>query len=952
MAEFIGREDWIERFRTFVDARDLPADERIWRIEAGPGVGKSALLRHFADLREAARGAHAVLDFDGQSFLTGEDVLQAILRGAKNLPAGASTGERFAEAAVEGAKHGKGVVKLAADLISPGSGVAAGLAETVLGLLGTVAEKPSQRSESQIKGHPELYLIERLRAASDKTPILFLDTFEHAYLKKVTSKLRFGHDVQEGEPRDQSMAPWLNDLVAWLAARGWRIVIVARDFMGAFATQTLPRFTKAEIEKAIDSRSDLARRVEQDRAGAVKLLERLSFGGNALWLTVAMNWLARELSFGTLVSEAAERADEEFSRDDPADPGRFHGVAHARGKLVLLERALRLDAQNDKLWLLALPATLAPQTPNVLFGAQEGARILFAAAAAGLLRPAEKDGARGLHEEIRDLLESDARRRGLWEGDEAKQAHGRLWTHLKERIEARLTPELRGRLEHFISAGSEIQEAGQLNGEVVALTGPSALVEATRHRILAWEGRLDLGVTPRSFELAVLGSASLDPILKYKIATQLDALSDLQIELLAEQFLEERERWRELFGADVEAKIHSRQCAGHSGVFYDVDYWRGQARTSGMLGDHKALLFALDQRPGGEEEAQSYRLWCAEALAADPSDDAQDFRSGVLLDAAGNALRQGGPGLKMLDAVIQEYGTSRSTAQRERAARGALVKAVTLKSADPASAASAFEDVVSRFGGDASWSVRRHACKARFLRAWSEASEDESSNRSESLTQFLRVAREVAAVSPLKPDDQEIAVAATQNALVACQELKRPLQAVSALATLGRVAFDDRALARRAFALRSQAPLWLWRAGRPAQAVSAAADLAREAAAAADPEILGQAAGLRQNLAELRLAQGDPAAPANLRACRDEAPDAPRKALFGFYLWVAGAAAPEEALDALRALPAEWSLDWGFEEIRPAFEALPEPKRSAALAGLAFFERRAGLEPLEAALAG
>lgn len=71
-----------------------------------------------------------------------------------------------------------------------------------------------------------------------------------------------------------------------------------------------------------------------------------------------------------------------------------------------------------------------------------------------------------------------------------------------------------------------------------------------------------------------------------------------------------------------------------------------------------------------------------------------------------------------------------------------------------------------------------------------------------------------------------------------------------------------------------------------------------------------------------------------------------------FLLWLAEAdTTQDDVLAAIRALSAEVEFSWGWDDIRPLVDKLPEPRKTQAECFIAFFEQHHDIAQLESCLA-
>ena len=192
MQQFIGREDWLNRFKDYLSQEKGV----VWRITGQPGIGKSTLLRRFEHTCEHAERPNVWLDLENFTPAQGLEVLAAMASAARFFDT-EKANKGWKEKAGEGFKTVSGgligALELGKDLI-PGGGLAVGAAKVLVGLGEGVAGSAAQISENAAANHPELYLLEALAKAGEKLPVCLIDTYEHILRNdlKIQSRLVLG----------------------------------------------------------------------------------------------------------------------------------------------------------------------------------------------------------------------------------------------------------------------------------------------------------------------------------------------------------------------------------------------------------------------------------------------------------------------------------------------------------------------------------------------------------------------------------------------------------------------------------------------------------------------------------------------------------------------------------------------------------------------------------------
>jgi hypothetical protein len=363
MPQFIGREDWLQRFKGYLQQQQGV----IWRVTGQPGIGKSTLLRQFEYECEQLERPNVWLDLESFTPAQGLEVLAA-MAGAARFFDTEKANKGWKEKVGEGFNTGSGFLLGALELgkgLIPGGELIAGGAKVLVDLGAGVAGSAAQTSENAAAAHPELYLLDTLAKAGEKHPVLLVDTYEHILRNdlKVQSRLVLGYgQAREGSVKTLRLSEWLHELFEYLQAKGWRIVIAGREVPRSKPDDQLPRFSRDEILQAARIRPALAEYLPTQESAIAAVLSTLSFEGNPLWLQVAMNLLENLLAEGKDLAQLAQQPDhlhECFEKKDWRDSGDDEGIEHGRCKLNLINTLTsHIEGLDEQAWKIALPRVL------------------------------------------------------------------------------------------------------------------------------------------------------------------------------------------------------------------------------------------------------------------------------------------------------------------------------------------------------------------------------------------------------------------------------------------------------------------------------------------------------------------------------------------------------------------------------------------------------------------
>ncbi|WP_020561360.1 tetratricopeptide repeat protein [Thiofilum flexile] len=566
MPQFIGREVWLQRFQDYLNA----PHGTIWRITGQPGIGKSTLLKQFEHICTEQQRPNIWLDLEGFSSTQGLEVLAAFARAAQFFDT-EKTNKSWKEKAGEGFKTVTGgivgALELSKDLIPAGEAVVGG-AKILVGLAEGVAGSAAQLSEAAAAAHPELYLLEALVAAGKHRPVCLLDTYETILRADLTLKSRLVlgmGQAREASEKTYRAAQWLADVVEYLAQHGWRIIVGGREVPRSQADSQLPRFSEAEIIQAAQQRPALSAYIPEQSPALIQILDALSFGGNPLWLQVAMNLLENLLAEGKDLNELAQQPQYLqtcFEQEDPFDVGMYEGIEHGRCKLALIQTLTRsIQDLEGQAWKIALPRVLDKGIVTQLFEPTQANAILHNFNLAGVFR---KSGQQfRLHEEIRDLLLAYARSKGWLETEETRALHGKLWEYLN-----------------------------QTYAHNMANYPPLWMAEACYQRVMSGVGLVDKNIDQKTFWFEFGSSTYYDLNRKWQFVHRLHELSSEAIQNLRNQLVREKQRFYTLLGSATTDKLHQDLAEGIVTSPWEINYWQQRVNQYGLVGDYYALQIA------------------------------------------------------------------------------------------------------------------------------------------------------------------------------------------------------------------------------------------------------------------------------------------------------------------------------------------------------------------------
>ena len=591
---FIGRVEYLARFEQLMNADEGSS----WFIDGAPGIGKSTLLEEFGRRCEDQKRPWLLLSAKDLVIQNGLELLLTLAQGAQQLP-------QFWEAAGKVAGYYKaqpdavGLLGDAGEAAVHAIGGEGAVAKTagsaipfIARLLNHRAERERLKEEAAIAANAELYLLQALEAACRERPVILVDTFEHLLRnqQEISTRVRFVAGTAKGDtPAAASLAQWLHHLIEHFAKLGARVMVAGRDFPTGFHPKTLPNFDDEEMLQGARGNERLAAAAEDPVQSQylLKVLERLSFDGNPLWLRVGINLLEQLLAEGRDLAELAR--DEETLRRCFEEPGVDYsgalGDEHASCKLALLGRITsHVEGVQEKGWRIALPHYLDKEILEVLFG-EEAQAVREAYQFAGVFTAGWERFA--LHEQIRDLLLAEARHRGILTAPETHQLHTRL-------------------AKHYEHNGREMGDDGQLHWSDNRLA-----LEAAYHRLMNDTRFAAKGIEAESLWKELSASWYLTAEQKWALAGELANWKKQQLEELKAHWVWERQyNEAELGSAGARRLRHwlsTGQLDGLDGMQSNTEFWKSETQYCDNPNAWFYLGCALEHKGQPKEAEEAYR---------------------------------------------------------------------------------------------------------------------------------------------------------------------------------------------------------------------------------------------------------------------------------------------------------------------------------------------------------
>ena len=314
---------------------------------------------------------------------------------------------------------------------------------------------------------------------------------------------------------------------------------------------------------------------------------------------------------------------------------------------------------------------------------------------------------------------------------------------------------------------------------------------------------------------------------------------------------------------------------------------------AGEIAVYDALLLRY-----GDSSVPGVQEWCATAL----------FNKGGTL---ANKLNDPAGAVAVYDALLHRYGDSRVPGVQELCATALIYKGWTLgeKLNDPAGAVAVVDDLLHRYGDSSVPGVQERCATALIYKGVT-------------LGEKLNdPAGEVAVVDDLLHRYGDSSVPGVQEQCAT-------------------------ALVNKAIVLN--------RLGGVVEAVACYDDLLARYSQSENPTIQVQCQMALANTVEPLLVWGRNAEAIPRIHQVLERTDANKQeyAIMPFLLWLAEAdTTPQAVLAAIRALSPEVAFTWGWGDIRPLVDKLPEPRKTQAECFIAFFEQHHDIVMLESCLA-
>ena len=933
MRNFVGRRQWVGRFNDYMH----PNEGLVWRITGVPGIGKTTLLKRFAERCEEAERAHVFLDIDGFQAGHGLDVLSELSKSARyfdtektNKTLREKLGERFVQY-----KAGLGSVLEAGKLVDPSGGLISGGAKVLLDLGAGLAGSTANMSEEAAAANPELFLLEALAAAADgdKKPVCLVDTFEHALAGdlKLQSRLDFGFaEPRESTLKTQPQAGWLTNLFEFLRSKGWRIVIVGRNMPGADQQKDqLARFTREEMYQATEKRPALAPYLSEQSDAILNVLSTLSFEGNPLWLQVAMNLVENLLAAGEDIEELAEKPDylqECFEEEDPFDMGGDFGMESGRCKLQLIGTLTRhIEGLEDQAWKIALPRVLDKGIVRQLFEPEQARAILHNFQVAGVFRHSGEQFS--LHEEIRDLLLAYARSKGWLDTEETREIHRQLWEYLNtnylEKLPLKLTTALSSEYQSSdLNDEDLIDILVEIDTQLIKIFSPHRMLEACYHRVFSLKELSNNTVTPITLWSALAQSTDLPIAAKWMTAKQLPNMNSLALSQLIELLSQESEKRKKILGKDTALAIASVTLSGKHNVMQDVDFWQRRVYKHGAAGDYLQLQSLLSDQPefqikviqemvdkylGSNEE--TVQLQCAKAL---------HYQGNILEHKLNNPKCA----IATYDLLLNHFSGSNRPEMQVECAKTMYEKARTLgeKLDQIEDEIEIYDKLFEQFSQLKQPEIQIECITALINKAGILANKfnqvEEAITTYDKLTQYIGEPERPWAQGPL-------AMILLSKAEVLAYKAKRPKDDI----------FDSE--------------------NNLSTAIVCFEELINRYGESDNPQVQQQCQSARTSLAELALITDQPQIALKYinQVLEQTTPENEEHAIMPFLRWLADPETPQQTvLTAIRQLAPEVEFNWDWDNILVLINQLPEPVKNQAECYVAYFEEHQDIEKLEANL--
>ncbi|HGG58857.1 MAG TPA: ATP-binding protein, partial [Gammaproteobacteria bacterium] len=687
MRQFIGRKSLLQAFENRLDL-----DEgRVLRYIGAPGIGKSALLREFRKRCESRKRPYLWLNLENAAELpSGQEILFELGRSAHGFPAARRAALRQPDEGAGDAlnRYDNTFDKLAdaAKLADPGGGALIALGRAAVQLAQNLLGPRAGDDIDSAIANSERYLLQTLAAAPGaeggcRHPVAFFDTYEHLLSgdQRFISRVEFdGGDAREGIQRQIHAAQWMRELGEFLVANGWIVVIAGRYLVNERDAERLPHLDRNEIAEALEANPAFTDWLPARREPLLDLLGQLSFGGNPLWLSIAMNLLERQLTDG----DTPERlqADPDYLRQCFEQPGpddtlaALEGIEHSACKLHLLQR---LNRDNPELeahgWRIALPRVLDNGILRCLYPREQAEQLLTHYRRAGAFDEANRHRFR-LHEEIRDLLLAYARAKGYLETQETRGLHCRILQYLFEQHD-------------FDPDAPEYQD-----------DDAPWLLEAAYHAVQVKSELRRHGVRREAFWNHLGGSASLPASKKLRIAIQ--PHDQWQIQGLIAVLEKETDGWNRMFGPTTTEALSQALRDGSAKNINDLGFWRQRVAEVGLAGDYYGLAQILDTFDDKEDAIAAYNALLTRFVDSDAPEI--QVRCAMALLNKGitlGRLQRSDEEIAACDELLARFGDRDDPEIQRQCAMALVNKGVTLgRSQRPDEEIAVYDALLARLG--------------------------------------------------------------------------------------------------------------------------------------------------------------------------------------------------------------------------------------------------------------
>ena len=619
---FIGRKKYITEFEAYLamatteDAGELIQGDLI-RYSGQSGIGKSTLLRRLSEVCDHKEKPYCWLDIDGLELPSGQDILFELARSSRQFPVARKivleqnnqkTNNNDELTLTEQFNYQENTVQTILSTLktfdpTPNTALT-NLLHAGVDFTQGVLKRKAEQVEQDVLRNSELFLLNILKNAGKKRPIIFFDGYEHLYRQnqKISSRIKFtGNTAREWSNKQTPRAQWIESLAIFLQNNGWIVVMAGRTYIDDKNTTMLERFSYAEITEAVELKAQQEKTFANliknpaSKERLIQLLSQLSFEGNPLWLLIAMNLVENLLAQGDTLEKL--QSDPDYLQDcfetKPLDDlEEFGDIEHSSCKLNLLSQLTPDDPSLEtQAWMLAIPRVLDENILKLLFGEDAG-KITTAYRLVGAF--SERGKQYKLHEEIRDLLLAYARSKNLLNTTNTKKIHQQLFECLVCWNDFDL---------HTLKT-----QAGKKRSETERLEHNKQnpwMLEASYHGVMRDIFCTRNGVTPTEFWEYLGHSISLSYLVKFRVST--NNLSNKQINDLLTIFKDEKIKFTNIFGEKTSAALSKALATGKALSIYDLSYWQEKLKiATPEAGDYLGLAQAYDTHGFTEDEINTY----------------------------------------------------------------------------------------------------------------------------------------------------------------------------------------------------------------------------------------------------------------------------------------------------------------------------------------------------------